>query len=137
MIFTGCFLLSCASKLKSLAGNPSIRRYPSFYHQSRPGRATGRKLRGSAPPQGLSLDLNLLTCLVLHRTALLGILDIYIYQAPNTFYKGAVYVTLVIYGTVYGNTFKMYTSLWINFPLFLISRFLHSIEIIYENFTLY
>ena len=92
-------------------GNPSIRRNPSFYHQSRSGRATGKKLRGYAPPQGLSLDLNLLTCLVLQRAALLGILDIYIYQAPNTFYKGAVYVTLVIYGTVYGNTFKMYTSL--------------------------
>ena len=101
MIFTVCFLLTCASKLKSLdcarkmqdqksVGNPSIRRNPSFYHQSRSGRATGKKLRGSAPPQDLSLDLNLLTCLVLHRTALLGILDIYIYRAPNTFYKGAI-----------------------------------------------
>ncbi|XP_065566417.1 uncharacterized protein LOC136031061 isoform X2 [Artemia franciscana] len=58
----GCFLLTCASKLKSLdclrkmqdqksVGNPSIRRNPSFYHQSRSGRATGKKLRGSAPPQ--------------------------------------------------------------------------------------
>ncbi|XP_065576327.1 sucrase-isomaltase, intestinal-like [Artemia franciscana] len=31
--------------------NPSIRR--NFYHQSRSGRATGKKLQGSAPPQGI------------------------------------------------------------------------------------